>query len=251
MVSDRVRAVILTALPVEYEAVRRCLRDVEPRVHLGSHYETGVFDPEAGPSWEILIAEIGAGNATAAAEAERAIQYFEPNVALFVGVAGGVKDVALGDVVIADRIYGYHAGKAKEEFETRPDVGQAGYEITQAAMACSRDWNRNPARSCSTRVAPIAAGEQVIASTKSPVFAFLKRCYGNALAVEMEGRGFLAATRMNANVQALVVRGISDLIDGKAVADESGSQDRAAENAATFAMTVLARYAAGKTPNPP
>ncbi|MFL6335477.1 MAG: hypothetical protein ACJ754_19375 [Pyrinomonadaceae bacterium] len=67
--SDR-RAIILTALPVEYNAVRAHLSEINEVVHKGSVYEKGVFK-DAGHPWEILIAEIGAGNAGAAFEAER------------------------------------------------------------------------------------------------------------------------------------------------------------------------------------
>ena len=92
-------ALVLTALRVEYEAVRAHLTDLAEETHqAGTVYETGIF--EGGDSvWKVCIAEIGAQNATAAFEAERATRHFSPSVALFVGIGGGVKDVAIGDVV--------------------------------------------------------------------------------------------------------------------------------------------------------
>jgi nucleoside phosphorylase len=236
----RFRAVALTALSVEYNAVRCCLLDIEPRCHLGSQYEVGRVN-QAGKDWDVLVAEIGPGNSTAAAEAERAIHYFKPDLALFIGVAGGVKDVALGDVVAADDVYGYHAGKAAKNFMPRPSVGLSSYDAVQAARVVSRSWNQEHrnGRQSSSRIGKIAAGEQVVSSRTSETFKFLRKQYGDAIAVEMEGRGFLAATRMNSSVQSLVIRGISDLINGKAAADKGGSQERAAQNAADFAMRVL------------
>src|ERR1700730_1509738 len=93
------KAIILTALPVEYQAVRVHLSNCQEKEHRGTLYEQGVFSTKEW-TWEVGIAQIGAGNATAAFEIERAINYFLPTIALFVGVAGGIKDVGIGDVVI-------------------------------------------------------------------------------------------------------------------------------------------------------
>lgn len=61
---------------------------------IGYVYEKGFFVGRY--RWQVAVGEIGAGNDGAAFEAERAINYFNPSVAVFVGVAGGVKDVGTG-----------------------------------------------------------------------------------------------------------------------------------------------------------
>ncbi|MGO9801190.1 MAG: NB-ARC domain-containing protein [Candidatus Binatus sp.] len=241
------RAVVLTALQVEYDAVKSLLKDRHDDLHQGAVYERGLFEAK-GQTWEVCIHEIGAGNANAALKTERIIAYFKPQVAFFVGVAGGIKDVRLGDVVVATKIYGYESGKAEEGFRPRPEVGESTDCMIERALAERRrdDWMERLGAVPETNppcvfVGAVAAGEKVVASTRSAVYQFLRSNYGDALAVEMEGRGFLEATRTHKEVDALVVRGISDLIEGKTEADKSGSQDVASRHAAAFAFQVLAK----------
>ena len=110
------RVLLLTVLPVEYLAVRAHLTDLEEEMHLqGTIYERGQF-VTASQTWEVGIALVGAGNAGAAVEAERAIAHFKPDILFFVGIAGGIKDVQIGDVVAATKVYGYESGKDREHF---------------------------------------------------------------------------------------------------------------------------------------
>ena len=210
-------AAILTALDVETRAVLRHLTKRDERTIDGTVFYLGRFE-----DWGIAVAEAGPGNSSAAAIAERAIANFRPSVALFVGIAGGVKDVKIGDVVVADKMYGYESGKDDETgFRPRPEVKNSAHDIEQRGRALpkSDDWLKrlNPDLTHDSPkifVGPIAGGEKVIASTRSTTAAFLEKHYSDALAIEMEGRGFLEAVNINALVLGGVIRGISDMLSG-------------------------------------
>ena len=244
--SARKRAVILTAIEVEFKAVQAHLTGLREVVHeRGNVYEQGFFD---NGQWEVGIAQVDVGNAKAASETERAIAYFKPDVILFVGVAGGLKDVKLGEVVAATKVYGYEAGKEDSTgFLPRPDVGQSSHSMVERAKAEARNdhWQKRIPNSGFSSpkayVGAIAAGEKVLASTRSATYTLLKSIYGDALAVEMEGRGFLQATHANEKVPALVIRGISDVLDNKQDADAQGFQQIAAQHASAFAFEILSK----------
>jgi nucleoside phosphorylase len=154
------------------------LRGLKEEVHKGTVYERGTFLAEAC-QWEVGIVQIGAGNAPAAVEAERAIAYFQPRTVLFVGVAGGLKDVRIGDVVAATKVYGYESGRAELTFRARPEAGRSTHRMEQRARmeATKNDWLQRLARQLPDPlprvvVAPIAAGEKVVASKRSATWKF-------------------------------------------------------------------------------
>jgi nucleoside phosphorylase len=240
--------VIVTALDIETRAVLRQLGPWTEETVDGTVLYIGEF-----AEWNVAVVEVGPGNIAAAALASRAIGHSKADVALFVGVAGGLKDVALGDVVVASKVYGYESGKdTSSGFLPRPDLQHGAHALEQRARAmCKRKlWCNRLDRSIKTSdpqlfVGPSAAGEKIVASMRSATAKFLKKQYGDALAVEMEGRGFLEAVHIH-SVLGPVIRGISDQLSGKATSDKAGWQQKAADAASAVAFEMLATL----SPNP-
>ncbi|MDL5205241.1 hypothetical protein [Streptomyces sp. ALI-76-A] len=240
--------VVLTALPVEYRAVRDCLVSVRrgPRHQSGTVFELGWLN---GTPWRIVLAQTGKGNPAAAALTGQAAEMFDPYAVLLVGVAGRLKpDIELGDVVAATKVYAYHGGKENGEgFSARPVSWPASHELEQAARLVSVDgqWSRALPRTEGRReptahLEPIAAGETVLDAKDASLRRLLARHYQDAAAIEMEGAGVAHAAHLNNRLPTLIVRGISDRADGtKEQSDGENWQTTAARSAAAFACCVI------------
>src|SRR5215469_14750206 len=104
----RKKVVILTALDLEFNAVRAYLTDIQEEVHEGTIYEKGIFKTGPGKEdWEVVLVEMGMGNTSAALAGQRSISKYHPELLLLVGIAGGLKDVKPGDVIAGRKIYFY------------------------------------------------------------------------------------------------------------------------------------------------
>lgn len=246
-------ALICTALPVEYMAVRAYLQNLREIVHEeGTIYERGDFIANQG-SWKVSIVEIGPGNTSTALETERAIRSFKPEIVCFVGVAGGLKDVQLGDIVVATKVYDYESAKDGIDLLLRPEIGNSTHRMVQHARADARktDWLQRipntPAHIPHVFVGPIATGSKVVSSSSAATWKLIKQHFSDALAVEMEGSGFLRATHASHSVEALIIRGISDLIDNKQEADAQNFQKIASEHASAFTFEVLSKLTLTET----
>lgn len=246
-------AVVVTALSLERDAVLTHLKGqrVVSDSDTGMVYTVGKFHTD-NVVWKVAVAQVGRGNAMAAVRTSYALSRFRPDVALLVGVAGGVKDVRQGDIVVATKVYNYDSGKAGDQFSPRPDHRNCTPTILQIAQlpATMKDWvNRVEPGAAEYAVRskiigePIASGGSVVASKRSQVYKRIRASYSDAVAVEMEGHGFLTATEPYRHLEALVIRGISDLVTHKRQADAEGWQRIAALNASAFAFEVLAKYA--------
>ena len=234
----RPTVLVLTALPLEYAAVRAHVDEREELVHRdGTRVEKGRLP---GTPWHVALAELGMGAERAAALTTQLINWLDPEAVFFVGVAGSLKDdVEIGDVVVGTKVYEIHGGKQTPAgFQVRPESLPGSHALVQAARSAVRDMPDVRAH-----LLPIATGDVVLADATSEIARFIRRNYNDAGAIEMEGSGAAHAAHLNGQLNALVIRGISDRADAeKHKADASGSQKRAAEQAAAVTVAVLHKH---------
>ncbi|MBO3737666.1 5'-methylthioadenosine/S-adenosylhomocysteine nucleosidase family protein [Actinoplanes flavus] len=243
--------VMLTALNLEYEAVRS--RIDNPRVHwhqAGTRFETG----RLGDGCRVAIGLVGKGNHPAAVLAERAIAEFSPAAVIFAGVAGGLwPSVKLGDVVVASQVYAYHGATSEDDGpKARPRSWEISHRAGQIAqhLIRSEEW-RDPSADGdgpTVHFGPIAAGEVVQDSSVSEHARWVLEHYNDALAIEMEAAGVAQAAHLNDALPVVVIRGISDRADGtKSSTDGENWQPRAAANAAAFAVALARQIVTDST----
>lgn len=233
-------AVILTALAVEFREMIGLLPNSTVQRHAsGTRYHVGHVDGQH-LQWTVVVAEVGEGNVGAAVEATRAIELYHPDIVMFVGVAGSLKaDVMHGAVVVANKVYRYHSGKAAEDFFSRPMTFPTWHGLDQLVrIVRQQSWTVvHPLPLVELK--PIAAGEVVVASKESDIFKLLHERCNDAVAVDMESAGVYEAAWRAGGLAALAIRGISDMVADKSAGGDANWQPIASKHAAEFAFALL------------
>lgn len=239
------KILILTPIPLEYNEVRKFLasNSIVSIQNSGSNYENGQFIG-LYHNFEIFLSQTGSNNNNVALATEKMIQHFSPDIVILTGIAGGVKDVKIGDVVIANKLYGYESGKETANgFVARPEVIFSSSDLLSHAehVARNNDWKSRSsfADSSNVFIGPIASGDKVIASTDSVVYDRLKLHYNDTLALEMEAIGFGKVMLHHPLVKFINIRGVSDLLDGKSETDSEGGQHKAIANVVAFVFEMI------------
>jgi nucleoside phosphorylase len=241
---EYVDVVVITALELERAAV---LRHVDSSTRAGgedSFYRAMVQARDTKYSLVVLSAT-GMGNVSAAAATVRAIDVWNPQHILLVGIAGGVKARGRrpGDVIVAEQIVGYEAGAMMDKGTVRRyQVLRPAHDLLQAARDLPTGaWRPSIPRPGDSRAIPrvhfgvVASGEKVI---RSPRFVkSLSADWSRLAAVEMESFGVaLAAYQAPTTPGMLMIKAISDWADPK---KNDRWQEYAADTAASFAMALM------------
>ena len=250
----------MTALAEEREAVRRHLRDVNIVRSGTTTGDIGVFESDGNVA-TVAIIETGPGNVEASTATSAALRDLGPKTVVMVGIAGGVKDVSIGDVVVSRKVYWVEpekliaeqtgSGSVRSATLPRPDFGPVSYRLAQTArgVVASGTWRgrglagdakRLNGEQARALVSPLAIVEKVVADGQSTLAIAIRRSFSDAVALAMEDFGVLRAVAQHESAAAIAIRGISDLLDDKSRTDEQGGQELAAANAAAFAFELLA-----------
>jgi len=259
--------VILTVLPEEYNSICKRLSKLGHPPDMGSvpnlyAWRSGyVFCKSFDSSYRIVVGMVGrAGTTEGALATEEAIRLWRPRYIIFSGIGGGLPDPkekdarpTLGDVVIADVIYGYEYGKIDKIFKPRSNwVYRTDLGLMNGAMstALSKGWRKHieaePPVECTPEVirGEIASGDKVVDDPTNEFFDQVLKTWPKINAVEMEGAGAAAAIEhansLGFNTGFMMIRGISDIPraegEGKGTEERDAWKKYASDVAAAFTI---------------
>ena len=241
----RPTVLVLTALPVEMAAVLAHVSGDRSTQRVGPLVcEIGCFSASNGLQWRVVAAELGPGTVDTAGAVVAATTAFRPEVLMFVGIAGALKeDVGIGDVVAGTEVAWTERGKWSEGgYVPRIRTVSLSTPLSQFArkVARERNWTQRlqrPRSDVKAVVQQIASGEKV--SADDEYRDWLRKTFSDAFAIENEGFALARAAEVYADGQRYVVRGISDVADGS---KSDQGQPEAADAAAAFAFELLHAY---------
>ena len=164
----------------------------------------------------------------------------------FVGVAAGRREeVAIGDVVLADRVYSPLAGKQTAEgFRPRSATPALTKDLEHlvrhvvANDAWASEGPRWEGRRPTAHVRPIASSDVIDGVGQGVLEFVVEQHFDDAYAVETEGYGFMAELAARSG-RGVLVRGISDLRAGKTARQDAAAQPVAAAIAMTLALEIV------------
>ncbi|MCW0371565.1 hypothetical protein [Xanthomonas sacchari] len=181
--------------------------------------------------------------------ATKLISSLRPELCIMPGICAGISGrIRLGDVIFADPVWDYQAGKRSVDqagaarFEMSPHQLQSAPELRAIAEQLSEDrgvlraikdaWPTSPANELALKIGPVASGSAVVAD--SSFAQSVSQQQRAALGLEMEFYGVSSACSMAGSPRPLFA-GIKSVCD---LADETKNDDFQAYASYTSAAIV-------------
>ncbi len=228
---------ILCALPQEQELLVAALGDPSPLPGAGLEARRGRLDGR-----EVVVAASGVGKVKAATTATLLVERLGCGALVLSGVAGGLGDLAIGDIVIAERVIDIDYGRLTDEGrivyqpgtlpipEEKPDPG---YHMPADRLVRIR--RRLAETGLQATLGTIVTGDAFLASAR--VREGLADEW-DALAIEMEGSA-LCGVAERFDVPWLVVRALSDRAGEDSLTDFGAFVASAAASSARLVRELL------------
>jgi 5'-methylthioadenosine/S-adenosylhomocysteine nucleosidase len=198
---EKINVVILCALDEEFDALQTKMSDISHHSLANFEYIKGSYNAQT-----ILLFKTGIGLINAASAVTTVILKFNPNLLLFVGIAGGLDpSLRAGDVIIADSCI-HSEGVTHEKLEPMWQVAKAYYTTNQELLnnlpvnILTADYQVRLGTLLSSDLFPAPENFQEFLTNKS------------AIAIDMETAAVYQVCQ-EFGKPCLAIRGISNLIN--------------------------------------
>lgn len=215
------KIVVLTAVPNEFEVLRKLL--IEKRVGEtledidGAYFYEHISVPIDGVECTIILGITGQGNVEASIYVMDALNRYKPDLFLFAGTCGGVKDVKVGDTVIVTNVFDIFRGKESNQWGAKPSGAGMNSALRGICTSIMMQVNRGEKLknlyvdvNSHVFMGDIGSSSAIVAAEKSKIRDMLYRNYANVIAVEMEGYGFYKTLKENNYNAGILVRAVTD-----------------------------------------
>ncbi|MBK2256533.1 5'-methylthioadenosine/adenosylhomocysteine nucleosidase [Francisella philomiragia] len=222
---------ILGAMEIEIQPILQKLEKYETVEYANNKYYVANYN-----GIELVVAYSKIGKVFSSLTATIMIEHFGVDALLFTGVAGGLQDLQVGDMIAATATvqhdvditaFGYPSGKIPiSEVEIATSA-----RILEQAKVIAKELNLN------LHTGVIATGDQFVHSAERKDFVVKEF---DAKAIEMEGASVnLICNEMN--IPSFILRSISDTADGDAPDNFDEFAKMAANRSADFVMKLVDR----------
>jgi adenosylhomocysteine nucleosidase len=232
---------ILCALEAERVLLVSALTSVAAGPGTGLDAQVGRLDGR-----DVVVATSGVGKVNAAITATLLVERLDCRALVLSGVAGGLTaDLAIGDLVVADRLVDVDYGRMT-------DVGRVVYQpgtLPLPGVEPDPGYMLQTAMVEAVRTRLVVAGRQAVTGTILSGDAFLASirvrdelaARWSALAIEMEGAA-VCGVAQRFGLPWLIVRALSDRASDESVTDFAAFVEDAADASATLVRELLSAF---------
>lgn len=249
--NNEVKVLIVTANNIETEAVladesftfEREKKSPDP--HDPMFYNIGTYGFYNAIHFQ-LMNQGSVGSDSSALAIVTAINAFEPQYVILVGVAFGKEfsdsinpSQKIGDVLISTQVADYESGKIKDgHLQSDGDIAPSGRNLRSAFKYFSETWEYEIDGIPAVPIfGLIVSGDKVVDDRDFK--NMLLKDYPRMIGGEMEGRGAYNACRNRDKTEWIIVKGICDWADGTKSEDKEERQKIAAKAAVSLMSHVL------------